>query len=428
MESRIGLEGSLVAGRFRRNDDLWKSNGRSRGASSVVGASLLGLVIVYGLGIWTGASLQHRRSAQTNTSVQTMPASPSTGGLSGSSGQSSSLNSSTLITSIYNQVKDSIFTITAVSTSAQNGTSEDIGTGFLINTNGDIATNAHVVAGQKHVTVTQGNHTYAGLVVDADKFDDLAIVHIDAPANLHPLSLGTVSSLQPGNLVIAIGNPFQLTESVSSGIVSGLNRSMPTQTGHVMGGLIQTDAALNPGNSGGPLLNAQGQVVGINTAIESPVQGSVGIGFAIPIDRLQRLLPTLLAGQGVAHPWLGIAGITIDPALAQQYHLPITSGAYVTTVAPGSPAAKAGLVGDSGTTTSSNSNSTANSTSGSVTDSFKWNGDYILAVNGKSVTSMDELSADIGGYGPGDKVHLTLARLGQKKTVTVTLASWPGTN
>ncbi|MCL6637008.1 MAG: trypsin-like peptidase domain-containing protein [Alicyclobacillus sp.] len=311
---------------------------------------------------------------------------------------------------VYQQAVPSVVTITAVSgAGTQNGPEEDIGTGFFIDDQGDIATNEHVVSGQKQVSVELGDKVYTGQVLGTDPMDDLAVVHITPPPGVRPLPLASVKSLQPGDLVIAIGNPFQLTDSVTAGIVSGLNRSMPTDSGRLMSGLIQTDAALNPGNSGGPLLNAQGQVVGINTAIESPVAGSVGIGFAIPVDRLVQLLPSLLHGTAVQHPWLGIQALDISPALQQQYHLPVAKGVLVVATVSGGPAAKAGLHPDS-----------SHGKGMPVGD-----GDIIIAVDGQSVSDVASLTAAIANDPVGKVVDLTVLRGGQEIHVKVTLAAWP---
>lgn len=393
--------------RWRHSFDDWDSpsprqrRGRGRSGTAVAG------VVLFVVGMLAGGELEARAQnasalppAEQFNSAPSASARPNTTTLT-TQGQLS-------ITAIYSQVRPSIFTITVVSgAGSKNGPSEDIGTGFLINNAGDIATNNHVVNGQKHVTVTGLHGTYKGIVIGTDPLDDLAIVHINPPANLQPLTLGTASSLQPGQPLIAIGNPFQLTASVSSGIVSGLNRSMPSQSGREMNGLIQTDAALNPGNSGGPLLNTLGQVVGINTAIESPVQGSVGIGFAIPIDRLKRLLPQLLKGQTISHPWLGIEAVNIDPGVQAEYHLPTSQGILVISAVKNGPAAKAGIHGDTG------------GTKNPVGD-----GDIIIGVNGNAVTSVSKLTADISNDAVGDVVHLTVLRNGKKLTLNVTLGAW----
>jgi S1-C subfamily serine protease len=319
------------------------------------------------------------------------------------------LASGNVITRIYNAAKDSIVAITAVSTAQdRQSPQESVGTGFLIDTNGDIATNEHVVSGMKTVSVSFGGKTVTGTVVGTDPLDDLAIVHIPPQNGMHPLPLGTSQGLQPGDLVVAIGNPFELTNSVTAGIISGLNRSMPTQSGRVMSGLLQTDAALNPGNSGGPLFNADGQVVGINTAIESPVEGSVGIGFAIPIDRLRQLLPQLLRGEHISHPWLGISGEDITPGVQQKYHLPVSQGVLIIRCVSGGPAAAAGLHGDSG-----------------GEDHPVGDGDIITGVNGQPVASVADLTAAISNYPVGTTVHLTVLRHGKTLDIAVKLGAWP---
>lgn len=403
-----------------KGDGGWDGPRSSRG--SRVFALVAGVVVVYGLGIGTGALLLQSSSvnaggpstavpqANNTPAQQSQGSAPSqSGGNAGNTANLSPALDSNLITQIYKNALPSIVTITAVTPQqGSNSPAEDIGTGFFIDNQGNIATNAHVVNGQKTVTVTIEGKDYKGTVLGADTVDDLAIVHVTPPPGIPPLALGTATTLQPGDLVIAIGNPFQLTDSVSAGIVSGLNRSMPTQSGRVMGGLVQTDAALNPGNSGGPLLNAQGQVVGIDTAIESPVQGSVGIGFAIPIDRLIRLLPSLMKGATVTHPWLGIEALDLSPALAQQGHLPVSQGVLVMSTVKGGPAAKAGLRGDSGTS-----------------NNPKYDGDIITAVNGKPVADVASLTAAISQDPIGSVVQLSVLRHGKQITVNVTLAPWP---
>ncbi|WAH35841.1 S1C family serine protease [Alicyclobacillus dauci] len=411
-------------GRRWNEFDDWPSERRGKRFKGAVWPSVVaGLAVFYVFGIWTGAAIAHPRS-----SVVSYVPSPGNNNASQSSAASQGnsplpgVADSNLVTNIYNQTKDSIFTITAVANQSGNsGAQEDIGTGFLINNQGDIATNAHVVGSAKTVDVTVGKTKYKGKVVSADQLDDLAIVHIDAPPSLKPLPLGTAKSLQPGNLVIAIGNPFELTASVSSGIVSGLNRSMSEQNNHVMNGMIQTDAPLNPGNSGGPLLNASGQVVGINTLIESPIEGSIGIGFAIPIDRLVALEQQLVSGKQIEHAWLGIEGMDIDSVMQNEMHLASDTGVYVTQVSKGGPAAKAGLRGDS--------NGSKLSSASQSDDPFKLlkgDGDIITGVDGQTVNTIEELTQVINGRQPGQVLDLTVLRNGSKTHVKVTLGTWPG--
>jgi S1-C subfamily serine protease len=367
-----------------------------------------GLVVAYVLGVVTGGLWL--RGANGTPGTSTPPAVNNQTQSSGTQYLPPDVGESNVVTRIYESVRDSVVTITAIqSKSGKSEPQSDIGTGFLIDDKGDFATNNHVVNGQKTVAVTIGSRTYKGVVIGTDPLDDLAVVRVSGGPNLRPLPLGTAQNLQPGQMVVAIGNPFQLTSSVTAGIVSGLNRSMPTDSGRVLSGLVQTDAALNPGNSGGPLLDASGQVVGINTAIESPIEGSVGIGFAIPIDRLRQVLPRLLAGQPVEHPWLGIAGYDIDPTVQQQYNLPVAAGVLVVSVDPHGPAAKAGLKGD----TSSNPKKP------------KGDGDIIVSVNGKPVTSVADLTTAISQYKVGSQVTLGVIRHNKSLKIQITLAKWP---
>ncbi|MDP9727596.1 S1C family serine protease [Alicyclobacillus tolerans] len=403
-----------MARRKWRDDDLWQSR-RNGGARTVLLG--IGIFAAFAAGLGVGLLVQSPRVVEVPMQAPTSGAPSSTGALGNSPANTlASGQSANVITRVYNQVKNSICTITAISGgTGKNAGEEDIGTGFLINNQGDIATNAHVVNGQKTVTVTFGQKNYTGIVLSADTLDDLAIVHVAGIDQLPPLPLGNANTLVPGQFVIAIGNPFQLTESVTFGIISGLNRSMPMQTGHVMDGLIQTDAPLNPGNSGGPLLNEAGQVVGIDTAIESPVEGSVGIGFAIPINRLERLLPTLLRGEQVKHAWIGIAGMDIDSYLQSQLDLPVSQGIYVESVTPDSPAAKAGLRGDSGA-------AAANQT-GQISK-LRGDGDIIIGYNGHPIQTIEQLTADINRDQPGQVIQLTVLRNGKKIQISVTLGNW----
>lgn len=381
-----------------------KSSGRGG-----VGGWVVAGIIVYGLGIGTGVVLHTSGPNRVSMNEQPAPAQNQTHSNPSTNASLPPGLNQNIVATIYKKSLPSVVTITAVQKAKGNSSpSEDIGTGFFVDDQGDIATNAHVVSGQKTVTVTLSGKNVKGTVVGSDTVDDLAIVHVSPPAGVQPLRLGSAKTLQPGDLVIAIGNPFELTASVSAGIVSGLNRSMPMASGRVMNDLVQTDAALNPGNSGGPLIDQNGQVVGINTAIESPVEGSVGIGFAIPIDKLKQLLPQLLSGQTINHPWIGIEAYDITPALAQQEKLPTNQGVLVLSTVKGGPAAKAGIHGDTGTSSKPN-----------------FDGDIITAVDGKSITDVADLTADISSDPVGSKVKLTIVRKGQQMTIPVTLGPWP---
>jgi len=181
------------------------------------------------------------------------------------------------------------------------GNGQAIGSGIVLDTSGDILTNAHVIAGARQMQVTLSNgQTVAATLIGSNSAADLAIIRISAPASsLHPVTLGNSDSVQIGDLVYAIGSPFGLSGSFTEGIVSNLNQGGSASNGASLSGLIQTDAAINPGNSGGPLVNAQGQVIGINNSIESPVDGNVGVGFAIPINQVKQLLSSLEGGSTV---------------------------------------------------------------------------------------------------------------------------------
>lgn len=386
-----------MAERFSRHDEWGQPMKRTaRGFSLLVGA-----VVVYVVGALSGGPIWARWIAGTSPAAPVLPAQggrPTTAiGIAGND-----------ITRVYRSASDSIFTITALSKgTAQTGPQEDIGTGFLIDNRGDVATNDHVVNGMQTVTVTINNNMLVGKVIGTDSLDDLAIIKIPPPPDIRPLSLGSAKRLQPGDPVIAIGNPFQLTSSVTSGIISGLNRSMPSNSGREMTGLLQTDASLNPGNSGGPLIDAAGQVVGINTAIESPIQGSVGIGFAIPIDKLKSVLPRMLSGQQVEHPWIGIVGTNIDPAVQQQFQLPVSKGILVLQVVKGGPAALAHIRPDSGGTSNP-----------------KGDGDILIAANGQPLDNVAALTAFVSKYPIGTVIHITVLRHGRRVTVDVKLQNW----
>ena len=209
--------------------------------------------------------------------------------------QSTSL-SPTTAESIYKQVSVGVVTITA-----NLGNGQAIGSGIVLDTNGNILTNAHVIAGARQMQVTLSNgQTVSATLVGSNTAADLAVIRISVPASsLHPVTLGDSATVQVGDNVYAIGSPFGLSGTLTEGIVSNLNQGGAVSTGANQSGLIQTDAAINPGNSGGPLVNAAGQVIGINNSIESPVDGNVGVGFAIPINQVKQLLPALEGGSNV---------------------------------------------------------------------------------------------------------------------------------
>jgi S1-C subfamily serine protease len=292
------------------------------------------------------------------------------------------------------------------------GGGEGEGTGIIVDNEGHILTNNHVVNNAKTVRVRLlDGTTLDATVVGTAPQDDLAVIQASIPADkLVVAQLGTSANVQVGDTVIAIGNPFGLDHTVTAGIISAVNRDWTPTNGRTMNGMIQTDAPINPGNSGGPLLNEQGQVIGINTAIESPVEGSVGIGFSIPIDRAKELLPQLQTGAQLTRPWLGIRGGEITPSLAASLSLPVEKGVLVTEVVADSPASKAGLQGVDPTTDNSGA--------------F---GDIITEIDGQAVSSVTDLTGYLNSKKVGDQVTLTVLRDGKTIQVPVTLEAWRDT-
>jgi putative serine protease PepD len=289
------------------------------------------------------------------------------------------------------------------------------GSGFLIDEQGHIVTNNHVVADAKSLEVTLADGTKVpATLVGRDPNNDLAVIKISVPGRrLQFIPLGDSGALQIGQLAIAIGNPFGLDRTVTTGVISSLNRSLRSDSGREMRGIIQTDAAINPGNSGGPLLNSRGEVIGINSAIFSPSGGSVGIGFAIPVNTAKRLIPQLIATGRVRHPWLGIAGITLSPELAQALDLPAEKGILVAQVYPRSPAARAGLQGGQRRVRVGNT-------------ILAVGGDILTAADGKPVESMDRFVAYLDDEkGVGQVVELTLRRGKESVRLSVTLGELP---
>jgi len=321
------------------------------------------------------------------------------------------------INAIYKTVSPSVVRITSEVQSGNGGfgsssSGEAIGSGLVIDAQGDILTNNHVVSGGTSLKVEfAGGSTYTAHVVGTAPQDDLAVIKSDAPSSaIVPAKLGDSSAVQVGDAVIAIGYPYGLDQSVTSGIVSGLNRDgSGSTTSRTLTGLIQVDAAINPGNSGGPLLNAQGAVIGIDTMIESPVEGFTGVGLAIPIDHAKALFQQLEQGGQVQRPWLGISGLEIDQSVQTQYNLPVSQGILVMSVSAGGPAATAGLQGSSVTGSGSAGNQI---------------GDIITGIDSQKLASIDDLTNYLNTKQVGDQVTLSIIRGGQQQSVKVTLQAW----
>jgi len=273
-------------------------------------------------------------------------------------------------------------------------TGSGIGSGIIIRSDGYILTNNHVVEGATDITVRLGTQDFAARVVGTDPSSDLAVINV-AKTGLPAATIGSSSALKVGETVVAVGSPFGLDKTVTSGIVSALHRSNLSDGTTAYTNLIQTDAAINPGNSGGALVDLAGTVVGINTLIQSTSGASAGIGFAIPIDYAKGIADQLIAGKTVQHPFLGISGLTVDAAFAEQYKLPVKSGAIVQDIVAGSPASKAGLKV----------------------------GDIIVSADGASVTSFEELLSAIRNSAIGKEIALEVVRDGKHVKITATLGS-----
>src|SRR3954471_17306687 len=287
------------------------------------------------------------------------------------------------------------------------------GSGFVLNDQGYIATNAHVVNGAKDVQVSFGkSDPVPAKVVGKDLSTDLAVIKVDpSRVKLTPLPLGDSNTLRVGDPVVAIGNPFGFDDTVTTGIVSALGREIQAPNNFSIDHTIQTDAAINPGNSGGPLLDQHGRVVGINAQIATggTSKGSVGIGFAIPINLAKQVLPTLIKSGKVAHAYIGVTTAPLDPTIVHDLNPPVSKGALVQAVEPGSPAQKAGL----------RAGKTATSTS------LIAGGDLIVSVNGKPIVTPTDISNAIATSKPGDRVTIEFYRGQAKQSVSVTLADRP---
>jgi S1-C subfamily serine protease len=290
------------------------------------------------------------------------------------------------------------------------------GSGFVIDAEGHILTNNHVIEGASKVTVKLGDSeaTYDAEVVGTDPGTDVALLKVDAPASqIHPLKLGRSADAEVGDPVVAIGNPFGLDQTVTSGIVSALQRNIQAPNGFSISHVIQTDAAINPGNSGGPLINAEGAVIGINAQIATGGgNGNVGIGFSIPIDTVRANLEQLKTKGEVEHAFIGISGGTITSELAKAVNLPVDEGVIVQSVVKDGPADEAGI--EAGGTTATIEG-----------EEVRLGGDIITEVDGKKLKSMDELVEIIQGRKPGDELHLKILRSGDEKTADVTLGTQP---
>ncbi|HEY0606226.1 MAG TPA: trypsin-like peptidase domain-containing protein [Herpetosiphonaceae bacterium] len=358
---------------------FWKQHTAS-GAQQVrrIGVtSLLALALVGGAGSAVGSAV---------TAVALNPQ-PAQAAVSSTQTIAQSTLNTNVAGTVLTAVGPSVVEITTVAqVGFRNATATGTGSGFVLDTNGLIATNNHVVDGATNITVTfSTGEQESATIVGTDSANDLALIRVTSlPASAVPVTLGDSSAVTAGETAIAIGSPFGLEQTITEGIISAVSRTWTT-SGETFRGLIQTDTAINPGNSGGPLLNAAGEVIGINTMIESPVEGNVGMGFAVPINTLKQQLAQLESGATVEQGYLGVS-IAEATDVSQ-------SGVAVGEVSAGSGAAQAGLQA----------------------------GDIITAIDGSAVTDYESLAGYITGGQAGETVTVTYERNGQQQQASVTL-------
>ena len=293
-----------------------------------------------------------------------------------------------------------------------------IGSGFVFDKKGHIITNAHVVIDATKVVVTfLDGRSYNAKIIGVDEYTDIAVIKVNADLSLlQPVLLGDSSNLKVGEQIAAIGNPFGLSGSLTSGIVSQLGRLLPSDAGYSIPDVIQTDAAINPGNSGGPLLNMMGGVVGINTAIQSSTGEFTGVGFAIPSQTVAKIVPTLIEKGEYKHPWIGVSGRDIDPDMAKVMKLKDAVGFLIVTVVDDSPASKAGLIGSEKTILVEGVN-------------YPIGGDVILAVDGIDVRKIDDILIHLQrAKSIGDEMVLEILRDNRTTTITIILQERPNVN
>ena len=396
---------------------------RSNSSRSFFAAALLGGAFVAAFGLIAISAGWIKSDGGTTTTV----AAPITAPVS-SSGDEGDGTASNTVNEIYRQDGEGVAFISSEmpATESQSfspfgepeaqGGGTATGSGFVIDDEGHVLTNNHVVEGADKVTVKLGDSDTAhpAEVVGADPATDVALLKVDAPASeLHPLTLGKSEQMEVGDPVVAIGNPFGLDRTVTSGIVSALQREIQAPNGFSIDNVIQTDAAINPGNSGGPLINGAGEVIGINSQIQTGgSSGNVGIGFAIPIDTVKSEIDQLIKTGEVEHAFLGISGVSITPELAQAVNLPVKDGVLVQEVVKDGPSDKAGVEGGDTTATIGGAE-------------INLGGDIVTEVNGDKVTDMEEIVAIVNESEPGDSLQLTLLRGGSEKEATVTLEDRP---
>jgi S1-C subfamily serine protease len=292
-----------------------------------------------------------------------------------------------------------------------------LGSGFVIDKAGHIVTNYHVIQGASKIEVSFSNQSsYSASIVGSDPSTDIAVLDVKAPATaLTPLQFGDSDRTQVGDEVVAIGNPFGLDRTATAGIISAIQRRITAPNGFSIDHALQTDAPINHGNSGGPLLDSAGNVIGVNSQIETggnSTEGNVGIGFAVPSNTVKGVVAQILKSGKVEHAYLGVTVQDVDANLAQVFHLPVSTGVLVQNVQSGSGAAKAGIKGGTGSATVAG-------------ESYTIGGDMVVSVDGKAVSSTEALRDVIAAHKPGDRITVGLYRGTKKLSVSVTLGRQP---
>ena len=369
------------------------------------------LLATLAVGVGAGAVAYSTFSSDTKTVIQQVPV---------ANLEPTASNSTLTAAQIYSNIHRSVVEITVGSVQVDPFGGEQQqrgqGSGFVIDSDGHIVTNDHVVEGADSVSVRFWNgDTFKAEVVGTDSSTDLAVIKVDAPDSvLHPLTVGDSSAVQVGNTVFAIGSPFGLEDSFTSGIVSALHRQIESlNRGFTINDAIQTDAAINHGNSGGPLLNSSGEVIGVNAQIAGNTGANVGIGFAIPSNTVKSIAAELIDSGDVEHAYLGVQVQDVPASVADE--LGLVEGVQIASfpqTGSQTPAQKAGLRAATGEKTIDG-------------DTYSTGGDVITAIDGKKITSSEELQRAIDAKQPGDTISVTYWRNGDSHTVDVKLATRP---
>ncbi|MDY6778848.1 MAG: trypsin-like peptidase domain-containing protein [Candidatus Nanohaloarchaea archaeon] len=322
-----------------------------------------------------------------------------------------------LYNSIFERARNSVVSVKVFKKTDNGLNPVSSGSGFVYDSQGHIVTNNHVVeSGTEYEVTLLSGTTLDATLVGTDPYTDLAVLKVQPQPGMRPLPLADVDQIQVGHTALAIGNPFGLQGTMTAGIVSQTNRLLPAAQGFSIPNVIQTDAAINPGNSGGPLLNIEGEVIGVNTAIDTRTGTFSGVGFAINIATVKRVIPALIRKGEYNHPWIGVRGIDITPAIASEMGLNTTRGFLITEVVSNSPAAKAGLKAGSRQVTVRGQQLTLG-------------GDVIVGIDGQRVRKINDILNYLAKEtSVGETITLTVIRNGQRQEIQLTLTERPQAN